>query len=123
MAWFDDLKTALPAYYPGGANDTIVGYLRGNASPAQWRAMAVTGRHQMLILGSAPPTNGDWVAAGVAQRAAQATIQINQLTGFIVLYGGFMYRPWGQIFEMDNDALTIGFPGSIRSWLANYMPP
>jgi hypothetical protein len=32
-------------------------------------------REQMIFLGSVPPTNEDWVAAGVAQRKAIQTIR------------------------------------------------
>ena len=120
MAWFDDLKTAMPAFYPGGVTDSIVGYLRGNSTPAQWRSMEASGYQQMIILGSMPPTQQDWVAAGVGQRGMQSAIQIGQLTGFIVLFGGFPQRPWGKIFVVDKDALTIGFPASIRQWKQHY---
>jgi hypothetical protein len=120
MAWFDELKAALPAFYPGGPSDTIVGYLKGNSSPTEWRSMEAQGYQQMLILGTTPPTLKDWEAAGVAQRGAQATIQISQLAGFIILYGGFVYRPWGKIFQIDDDALNIGFPSAIQSWKRNY---
>jgi hypothetical protein len=121
MAWFDELKNALPGYY--SKNDTIVGYLRGNSTAAEWRSMERQGYQQMIILGSTPPTQAQWVAAGVAGRGTQSTIQISQLTGFIILYGGFMLRPWGKIFELDNDALTIGFPSSLQSWQRNYTAP
>ncbi len=122
MAWFDDLKTTLPAYYPGGAAETIVGYVRGNASPSQWRSMLRQGYQQMLILGSVPPTQKHWVAAGVAGRGTETTIRISDLAGFIVLYGGFMYRPWGKIFELNGQTQTA-FPGSLQSWTRNYMKP
>lgn len=120
MAWFDDLKATLPAFYPGGAADTIVGYLRGNSTASEWRSMELSGYQQMLILGSIPPTQKDWDAAGVAQRGTPSTIRIDQLDGFIILYGGFIYRPWGKIFQIDDDALTIGFPAALQSWKRNY---
>ena len=85
MAWFDDLKSTLPAYYPGGAAETIVGYVRGNANAAQWRSMLAAGRKQMIILGSVPPTKKHWDAAGVGQRTNEVTLRISDFAGFIVL--------------------------------------
>jgi hypothetical protein len=73
----------------------------------------------MLILGNRPPTNDDWIAAGVAQRDEVQTIRRPMLNGLIVLYGGFIRRPWGGIHEADQDALTLGFPASLRSWQQN----
>jgi hypothetical protein len=80
-------------------------------------------RHQMIILGSVEPTRDDWVAAGVGMRGEQQTIRFDGLNGFIVLYGGFMYRPWGQIHLATPDAVTIGFPSSLNDWKRNYRPP
>jgi len=118
--WFTQLKQVLTAYYPPGPAD-VVGYLRGSASPQVWKSMAQgpAPRHQMLILGNRPPGPEDWVAAGVAQRDAVQTIRLSSLTGLIVLYGGFIRRPWGQICEASHDALTIGFPSSLQSWRTN----
>jgi hypothetical protein len=90
MAWFDDLKQALPAYYPPTGTPTIVGYLRGSIDPNFWRSMERAGRHEMLILGSRPPNHEDWVAAGVAARGADQIVTISNLIGFIVLYGGLV---------------------------------
>lgn len=118
MAWFDDLKTTLPTYYPGGPTDTVVGYLRGSADPAVWQTMEMTRTAQAIMLGSVLPTKRDWDAAGVAQRGDQQTITITMLAGFIVLYDGFMYRPWGKIFVKDDDA-TRTFPHSLESWRRN----
>ncbi len=125
MTWFPQLRQVLPGYYNPAQPADIVGYLRGNGSAVQWRQMAnaVPPHHQMLILGNFEPSAEEWTAAGVAQRGTQFTITINMLTSFIVLYGGFMLRPWGQIHIATQDALNLGFPGSLRSWRANYAPP
>lgn len=119
MAWFSELKLALPEYYTNAYPLDVVGYLQGAGSPNIWKQMAATGRHQMLILGNAPPDNEDWTAAGVAQRGQVQTLRIGNLAGWIVLYGGFIRRPWGQLFEMSNDAKNLGFPGALQSWKAN----
>ena len=125
MNWFDQLKNALAAYYPPGQPGDIVGYLQGSASPMIWRSMALGDRprNQMMILGSLPPTQEAWVAAGVAQRDQIQVIRFAALNGFIVLYGGFVLRPWGKIFESSHDRLTQGFSSSLDSWRRNYMPP
>ncbi len=120
MNWFEQLRQALSAYYLPASDRNIVGYLQGSSSPQVWLQMANSrSRHQMLILGSEPPTPKEWVSAGVQQRGAIQTIRISDLTGWIVLYGGFMLRPWGELHQADKDALTIGFPGSLQRWRAN----
>lgn len=120
MNWFEQLRQALSSYYPAGGDRTIVGYLQGSSSPHVWAQMERTqSRHQMLILGSEPPTPQDWVAAGVNQRGSVQVIRIGTLGGWVVLYGGFMRRPWGELHEATPDALTIGFPGSLQRWRMN----
>jgi hypothetical protein len=120
MSWFEQVRRALPAYYPEVGDATIVGFLQGSASPAVWKQMAdIQGRHQMLILGNQEPNREDWMAAGVAQRGSVQAIHIHDLGGWIVLYGGFVRRPWGQLHEITPDALTLGFPGSLQSWKNN----
>jgi hypothetical protein len=122
MSWFDDLKQTLPAYYPLGSAPDVVGYLRGSIDPGVWRGMERSGRQQMLILGSKPPSTEDWVAAGVAARGADQVVKFGTLTGFIVLYGGFSRRPWGKIFV--SDALGLAqFPKDLLTWKRNYVPP
>jgi hypothetical protein len=119
MDWFMQLRQALPGFYVSGRPPDVAGYLRGNGSPGQWRGMATANppHHQMLILGNTEPTNEQWIAAGVGQRGGmQFAITRGMLTGFIVLYGGFVMRPWGQIFVESNDALTIGFPAALQNW-------
>lgn len=124
MDWFLQLKQALPAYYRTDRPSDIVGYLRGSVDPTVWRQMAATqNRHQMLILGNTEPTQDEWVAAGVAARGVSQAVRRSFLDGFIVLYGGFMLRPWGQIHAADNDAETIGFPASLASWKRNAPAP
>lgn len=124
MQWFVQLKQALPGYYAPGRPADIVGYLRGSVDPAVWRQMAQSqGRHQMLILGNAEPTQKEWDAAGVGQRGASQPVRFASLAGLIVLYGGFMLRPWGQIHPTTPEALSTGFPASLQSWKRNYAPP
>ncbi|HET6197590.1 MAG TPA: hypothetical protein VFE12_17645 [Acetobacteraceae bacterium] len=123
MAWFDDLKAAIPGYYPAGGLPNVVGYLRGAKDPGVWRNMEQVGnRNQMIILGSRPPGPQDWLAAGVAQRGSDQTITLTDLAGFIVLYGGFVRRPWGKIYVLDAEALQH-FPAQLASWRSNYKPP
>ncbi len=122
MAWFDDLRQALPAYYPPAGLPDVVGYLRGSKDQSVWRNMEQGSRNQMIILGSKPPTAEDWSAAGVAQRGSDQTITQRDLSGFIVLYGGFNRRPWGKIYVLDAEALQH-FPTQIASWKNNYRPP
>lgn len=121
MDWFKELKLALPESYTNAHPLDIVGYLQGAGTPNIWRQMAQSSdRHQMLILGNAPPTSAEWADAGVAARGQVQTIRITNLAGWIVLYGGYMLqRPWGQLFEMNEDAKNLGFPGSLKSWKAN----
>lgn len=78
----------------------------------------------MIVLGNRPPTAEDWGHAGVGQRnGEQHEIKLDDLAGFIVLYGGFPRRPWGHIVVPDDDVRTYGFPGSLRSWKTNFRPP
>ena len=120
MNWFSQLKAALPAYYLHSGPPRIVGYLKGSGDPAVWRQMERSqNRNQMIILGNTEPDDEDWVAAGVLDRGATKVISIDTLAGFIVLYGGFVRRPWGKIFIADHDARAIGFPAALSSWRRN----
>lgn len=120
MTWFNQLRQVLAAYYPAGSDATIVGYLQGSADPAVWRSMETAqSRNQMIILGSVPPSMAEWQAAGVAQRGQVQTVTTTLMAGFIVLYGGFVLRPWGKIFIMDSDARDIGFPAGLESFRRN----
>jgi len=104
--WIDQLRAVLSDYYPQDGPADVVGYLRGSPDPNVWRLMlAQRQRHQMLILGSLPPSAEEWSAAGVSQRGEVQTIRLNDLSGFIVLYGGAVLRPWGQIAVLSNEAL------------------
>ena len=78
-----------------------MGYLQGSPSALDWRRMIQGGREQMIVLGSLPPNNEDWVAAGIAQRRAIQTIRYADLNTFIVTYGGFIRRPWGKISTLS----------------------
>jgi hypothetical protein len=124
MTWFDDLRRALPAYYPASGSLDIVGYLRGSLNPTDWRSMEINQhRNQMIILGNAPPAPLDWLAAGVQYRGGgDQVVKFRNLNGFIVLYGGFNRRPWGSIFILDAEGLKA-FPNSILSWKQSYTPP
>ncbi len=125
MSWFDQVKQVLPGYYPADRPADIVGYLRGSPNAMVWRQMEAgpQPRNQMLILGNTEPTREEWIAAGVEQRGEPQPIQFTMLIGFIVLYAGFMIRPWGRIHTASQDALTLGFPASLNDWRRNYRPP
>jgi len=98
MSWFEQLSVVLRDFYPSGGGQGIVGYLRGSADPKKWRNMASTRAEQMLILGSVPPTDAEWVAAGVAARGETQIIRLDDLDKFIITFGGFPgARPWGKI--------------------------
>jgi hypothetical protein len=104
MDWFSQLRTVLADYYPQAGPQDIVGYLRGSRDPAVWRSMIQSGREQMIILGSVPPTDEEWAAAGVANRGSVQTIRFNDLWTFIITYGGFMVtRPWGKISTLTTE--------------------
>jgi len=38
MDWFQQLRAALPAYYPPGSPADVVGYLQGSGNPIPLRA-------------------------------------------------------------------------------------
>ncbi|MFZ0707371.1 MAG: hypothetical protein WAM71_17355 [Candidatus Korobacteraceae bacterium] len=117
--WIDQLRAVLSDYYPQNGPADVVGYLRGSADPNVWRLMlAQQQRHQMLILGSLPPSAEEWSAAGVNQRSEVQTIRLNHLSGFIVLYGGAVLRPWGQIAVLSNEALQH-YQATIESFRRN----
>jgi hypothetical protein len=126
MSRFDQIKAVLPSCYPANRPADIVGDLRGSGSQVIWRLMQQGDRprHQMIILDSVEPTKEEWIAAGIEQRLGELqTIRLAALNGFIVLYGGFMFRPWGSIHLATADALAIGFPSSLNNWRQNYRPP
>lgn len=102
MIWFDKLRQVLSAYYPASPQD-IVGYLQGSKDPMVWYRMLMGGRQQMIVLGSVEPIAKEWEAAGVAQRGAVQVITLNDLAanGFMIVYGGFVLRPWGKIIRFD----------------------
>jgi hypothetical protein len=114
MDWFQQLRAALPAYYPPGSPADVVGYLQGSGNPMDWRRLMQNGREQMIVLGSVPPTHEDWVAAGVAQRGSVQTIRTADLATFIITYGGFIRRPWGKIstlsMEVARNYATVTIP-------------
>jgi hypothetical protein len=106
MDWFDQLSGVLSDYYPTASPQDIVGYLRGSSDPKIWRRMAQSRTEQMLILGSVPPTEEQWAAAGVANRGLVQTIRYDDLRTFIITYGGFMVsRPWGKVSILSADVL------------------
>jgi hypothetical protein len=126
MYWFTDLKKVLREHYDPAFPEDTVGFLRGSRNPAVWRSMDEDPRSasQMIILGNRRPSSAQWDRAGVGHRGEEHEIKIDMLTGFIILYGGFMVdRPWGQISVFTKDAQTLGFPGALRSFERNYCPP
>ena len=109
----------LPSQQAGGHR----GRSAGIRSQVIWRLMQQRARprHQMIILGSVKPTQEEWIAAGVEQRLGELqTIRLAALNGFIVLYSGFTFRPWGSIHLATADALAIGFPSSLNNWRQSY---
>lgn len=119
--WFEQLRTVLREYYPANQPQDIVGYLRGSKSPEIWRQMRDDRqRHQMLLLGSIPPTEAEWAAAGVGGRGNTNVVNLRDLAGLIVLYGGFMVtRPWGQIYPLTQEALQYYQTGTLDSFRRN----
>src|SRR5260370_22345774 len=89
MDWFQQLRAALPAYYPPGSPPDVVGYLQGSANPMDWRRLMQNGREQMIVLSHVPPTHEDWVAAGDDHRGSSLNTPTVQLTTFITTYGRF----------------------------------
>jgi len=118
--WFDQLRAVLSDYYPQDGKKDVVGYLRGSKDPNIWRIMRFQQhKHQMLLLGSEPPTQSEWAAAGVGGRTDTNIVFLGDLDNLIVLYGGFMVtRPWGQIHERTPEALQH-YQGTIDSFRRN----
>lgn len=123
MAWFDEVKRCLGAHYDPAFPADTVGFLQGSDQPMVWRQMQMTGSGQMMVLGNRPPSHEDWVAAGVAQRGMVREIKLRALAGFFVVYGGFMYRPWGHIVNHTPAAERDAMPSSVQRWTYNFMPP
>ena len=125
MSWLARIRTALPEFYPPDRPTDIVGYLRGSKSAHVWMSMDATrGRHQMLLMGSLPPNKREWDAAGVSQRADETQeITENDLKGFMIVYGGFILRPWGEIHAFDAAAADRVLDTALQSWRRNYRPP
>lgn len=123
MAWFDDLKRCLAAHYDAALPSDTVGFLQGSDQPSVWRHMETRGSGQMIVLGNRPPTPAEWVAAGVARRGMVQEIKLRALDGFFVIYGGFMYRPWGHIITHTPALEQSLYPASLQSWTYNAMPP
>jgi hypothetical protein len=121
--WFDQLRATLRDYYPQDGSANIVGYLRGSPDPNVWRIMKFQQeRHQMIILGSTPPTKEEWSAAGVGNRGETQTIRLNDLDGFIVMYAGFVLRPWGRIEELSAELLRT-YSNTLSSFERNRPKP
>ena len=128
------LKNALPAFYPSGTGNDVVGYLRGSGSGAVWQKMANTGSGQMMVLGSVIPIAAEWAAAGKPSFSYGSiqTITRSTLDGFRLTYGGFMVcrysgfvygRPWAHIQIETDDAGSAGFAQALQSWKRNYQAP
>jgi|HubBroStandDraft_1064217.scaffolds.fasta_scaffold09699_3 hypothetical protein len=120
----DKLREVLCDYYPADGAADVVGYLKGSGDPNVWRLMARQQQPQMVVLGSLPPTPEDWVAAGKpsAQDPVQ-TIHTKDLDGFIILYGGFVRRPWGRIELVDADATRYYQASTIDNFRNNRLKP
>jgi hypothetical protein len=120
----DKLREVLGDYYPADGAADVVGYLKGSGDQNVWRVMAMQQQPQMIVLGSLPPTQEDWVAAGKpsTQEAIQ-TIHTKDLDGFILIYGGFVRRPWGRIELVDADAIKCYQSSTIDRFRRNYVKP
>ena len=103
----DRLREVLSDFYPDDGQADVVGYLKGTADANIWRVMARQQPAQMIVLGSVPLTQEEWVAAGKPSRQDPIqTIHTKDLDGFVIIYGGFMVsRPWGKIELVDADAI------------------
>ena len=122
MNWFVQLKQCLPEYYPGSGRADVIGYLRGSGSAAVWKQMEAR-RPQMIVLGNTEPNHEDWVAAGVPHRVGETqVVTIDQCGTFIILYAGFVRRPWGSIVTLTAESLKV-FPASIDSMDAQQAAP
>lgn len=120
MDWFARLTQCLAPYYPADHESDIVGYLRGSASTATWRTM-LSHRPQMLVLGNVPPSRNQWIAAGVADRYPEATIRLDEMAGWGVVYVGFMYRPWGSLVPLS-DPRFGQYADQLERWRRNDNP-
>src|SRR5690606_14077092 len=115
MSWLDEIKAVLPGWYSSERPDDVVGYLQGSKQPSVWLEMAVQrNRHQMMLMGNIEPTKQEWEAAGVMHRGQVQTVSVSDLQGFVILYGGFMLRPWGQIYV--GSASPEALQSSLASW-------
>lgn len=107
--WLDQLRGVLSDYYPPDGPAGVLGYLRGSGDPNVWHVMALQNKFQHMILGSLPPATEDWVAAGKPSSKDPIqtirTADIDKDPRFIILFGGFVRRPWGRIELLDADAL------------------
>lgn len=120
----DKLRAVLADYYPADGPADVVGYLKGSGDANIWRVMAMQNQPQMIVLGSNPPAQEDWVAAGkpLAQDPIQ-TVHAGDLEGFILIYGGFVRRPWGRIELADADAIKYYQSSTIDRFRRNYLKP
>ncbi len=123
MHWFERLKNCLALHYDPSFPKDVVGFLQGSQDRNVWLKMAEAGSGQMLVLGNRPPSSKEWEAAGVAQRHNIQEIKIKDLNGFVIVYGGFMYRPWGHIVVSTSGIMGDAFSASIQSWTRNFMSP
>jgi len=117
--WLDQLRQVLRDFYPPDGPADVVGYLKGSGDPNVWSLMALRQKPQHLILGSLPPTRETWVAAGKPGQDPIQTIHTRDLDRLIVLYGGFIYRPWGRIELLDAEALKYYQSSTIDSFRRN----
>ena len=102
MEWLEQLLAELSEFYPSSGQQDIIGYLKGGRGPKEWhRVIRDKGRPQMLILGSAPPSDADWLDAGVLERNLPViVVRRADLQSFVILYGGFKARPWGRLEQV-----------------------
>jgi hypothetical protein len=119
----EQLRGVLSDYYPPDGPAGVLGYLKGSGDPNVWYVMSSQNEAQHMILGNLPPTQEDWMAAGKPSNLDQIQTIYTDLFDkdprLVVLYGGFVRRPWGRIELLDADALKYYQSATIDSFRRN----
>ena len=114
--WFFQMKQALQPFYLSH-EPPYVCWLQGSIAPAVWDIKTMERKPQMVIIGNKEPTLKDWSDAGVLGRGMSNHLTLPMLDGYMILDAGFNKNgPWGVIVKQTTDALTLGFPSSLKVW-------